>query len=181
VPSPALAKALPNRNIEIKARVHSVQRVREVCGTFARFSAREPQTDTYFACPSGRLKLRERGDQPAQLVAYERPDATTPRASDYWLVPVVEPALMKAALAAVLGVRVVVEKDREVFLYRNVRIHVDRVAALGDFLELEAVLGPEDDEREATRLVAELAQRLGVEPADRIECSYSDLLLAKMA
>jgi predicted adenylyl cyclase CyaB len=170
---------VPNRNIELKARVDSLERVREACRAFAQFSAREQQTDTYFACPIGRLKLRERGELPAQLVAYARPDATAPRASDYWLVPVVEPSLLKAALAAALGVRVVVEKDREVFFYRHVRIHLDRVTGLGDFLEFEAVLGAQDDEREAARLVAELAQRLGVEPADRVECSYSDLLLAK--
>jgi adenylate cyclase class 2 len=169
----------PNRNIELKARVYSWQRVQEVCNEFARFSARELQTDTYFACQHGRLKLRERAEQPAQLVAYSRPDETTPRASDYWLVPVLEPALLKAALAAALGVRVVVEKDREVFLYRNVRIHLDRVVGLGDFLELEAVLGANDDAQEATRLVAELAERLGVKPCDRIEYSYSDLLLSK--
>ncbi|HWB11922.1 MAG TPA: class IV adenylate cyclase [Pirellulales bacterium] len=169
----------PNRNIELKARVHSLERVGEICREFAQFSAHERQVDTYFTCQQGRLKLRERGTQAAQLVAYARPDETTPRASDYWLVPVAEPSLLKAALTAALGVRVVVEKDRQVFLYRNVRIHLDRVACLGDFLELEAVLGGQDDEREATRLVAELAQRLGVESSDRVDCSYSDLLLSK--
>lgn len=168
----------PNRNIELKARVASLPRVQEICREFAQFSAHERQTDTYFVCQHGRLKLRQRGEQPAQLVAYARPDQTTPRASDYWLVPVVEPALIKEALAAALGVRVVVEKDRDVFLYRNVRIHLDRVAGLGDFLELEAVLGAGDDEQEATHLVAELAERLGVKPGDIVEYSYSDLLLS---
>jgi adenylate cyclase class 2 len=173
--------ASPHRNIELKARVDSLPRVRQVCLEFAQFSAHERQIDTYFTCQQGRLKLRERGTQTAQLVAYARPDETTPRVSDYWLVPVVEPSLVKAALASALGVKVVVEKDREVFLYRNVRIHLDRVAGLGDFLELEAVLGEHDDELEATHLVAELARRFGVEPSDRIGGSYSDLLLLRIA
>jgi len=169
----------PHRNVELKARIDSLAEARDICGQFATFSAREQQVDTYFVCPHGRLKLRERGDQPSQLVAYSRADATTPRASDYWLVPVVEPATMKAALAASLGVLVVVEKEREVFLYRNVRIHLDRVVDLGEFVEFEAVLAPGDDEPAAARLVADLAERLGIDPSARVEGSYSDLLLVK--
>lgn len=169
----------PRRNIELKARIDSIAEARATCGQFAAFSARERQVDTYFVCPNGRLKLRERGDQPTQLVAYARADATTPRASDYWLVPVVEPATMKAALAASLGVLVIVEKEREVFLYRNVRVHLDHVVGLGEFVEFEAVLSPGDDEQAAARLVADLAERLGINPSARVEGSYSDLLLVK--
>lgn len=168
----------PNRNIEIKARVDSLEAVRAICGGFATLSAFERQTDTYFACPHGRLKLRQRGEEPAQLVAYARPDAVAPRASDYWLVNVSEPALLKSALAAALGVLVVVEKEREIYLYQNVRIHLDRVLGLGEFVEFEAVLSAGNDEEESALLVGELAIRLNVKPADRVECSYSDLLLA---
>lgn len=103
-----------------------------------------------------------------------------PRASDYWIVSVAEPATLKAALTAALGVLVVIEKEREVFLFRNVRIHLDRVASLGEFLEFEAVLSPKDDEQEAAALVSELAKRLSIGPAHRVEGSYSDLLLVKL-
>jgi adenylate cyclase, class 2 len=174
-----VATLTPNRNIELKARVHSLKAVRAICGEFATFSASERQTDTYFACPYGRLKLRQRGHELAQLVAYARPDAARPRASDYWLVPVHEPALLKSALTAALGVLVVVEKEREIFFYRNVRIHLDCVVGLGEFVEFEAVLSTDSDEEESARLVSELAMRLNINPADRVECSYSDLLLAK--
>ncbi|HVX11930.1 MAG TPA: class IV adenylate cyclase [Pirellulales bacterium] len=167
------------RNIELKARVASLDAAREICKQFAALSAIERQTDTYFHCGQGRLKLRERDGLPTQLVGYARPDAVTPRASDYWLVPVAEPALLKAALVATLGTLVVVEKEREVFLYRNVRIHLDRVVDLGEFVEFEAVMSPADNEEQAADLVAELAQRLGVRTSDRIEYSYSDLLLVK--
>jgi adenylate cyclase len=167
------------RNIELKARIESLDAARQACGKFAPFSATERQTDTYFRCSQGRLKLREREGLPAQLVGYVRPDSLTPRASDYWLVPIAEPELFKSALAATLGVLVTVEKVREVFLYQNVRIHLDRVKELGDFVEFEAVLSPADDEARAARLVAELAQRLAVDARDRVEGSYSDLLLVK--
>lgn len=171
--------ATPRRNIELKARIDSLEAARAVCRQFANLKAEEHQTDTYFRCSQGRLKLRERNPEPAQLVAYSRSDAAAPRASDYWLVPVLDPAALKAALSTALGVLVVVEKEREIFLYRNVRIHLDCVTGLGEFVEFEAVLSPGDDEPAAAALVAELAQRLVVDPHDRVDRSYSDLLLVE--
>lgn len=167
------------RNVELKARIGSLDAARTVCRQFARFAANERQTDTYFACSRGRLKLRERAPEPAQLVAYSRADAATPRASDYWLVPAPDPTALKAALASTLGVLVVVEKEREVFLHRNVRIHLDRVAGLGEFIEFEAVLSSGDDETAAAALVAELAERLQIDPCANVDGSYSDLLLVE--
>lgn len=167
------------RNIELKARTASLDAARAACREFARFDSHEEQTDTYFRCPQGRLKLRERINLPAQLVGYARSDATTPRPSDYWLVRIDEPATLKAALAATLGVLVVVRKHRDVFLYQNVRIHLDRVDELGEFIEFEAVLAPAGDEQHAAALVAQLAARLRIEDLDHIATSYSDLLLVK--
>jgi predicted adenylyl cyclase CyaB len=46
---------------------------------------------------------------------------------------------MTAALTDALGVRAVVEKERRLLLLGNVRIHLDRVARLGAFVEFEAV------------------------------------------
>jgi predicted adenylyl cyclase CyaB len=178
--SPTLLKtSAPRRNIEIKARIGSIESVREICEQFATFSAYEHQIDTYFLCPQGRLKLREREGQAGQLVAYARANTAAPRASDYWLVPVDEARLLKTALTATLGVLAIVEKHREVFLYERVRIHLDRVVQLGDFLELEAVLSPADDESQAAQLVSELAERLSIDASDLVDRSYSDLLLVK--
>lgn len=167
------------RNIEIKARLHSLDASRRVCEEIAKFAGREEQVDTYFRCAHGRLKLRQRGALPAQLVSYARADSTLPRPSDYWLVQIAEPATLIAALAAALGVLVVVRKHRDVFLYQNVRIHLDHVEELGEFVEFEAVLAPGDDENVAAKLISDLAARLGVTAADRVESSYSDLLLVE--
>src|SRR5487761_1178730 len=166
------------RNIEIKARLRSLDDARGICRGLAAWHATEHQIDTYFVCRQGRLKLRERGEGPAQLVWYARPDGAEPRASDYQLVPVEDAAALKQALTAALGVRVVVEKRREIYLHQNVRIHLDRVARLGDFVEFEAVLAAGDDEPAAAALVERLAAALGVEAGDRVAGSYSDLLLS---
>jgi hypothetical protein len=66
------------------------------------------QTDTYFHCTSGRLKLRETVGRRAELIAYARPDRADVRASDYHVIPVETPEQLKRGLAAALGVRVVV-------------------------------------------------------------------------
>ena len=47
---------------------------------------------------------------------------------------------LKTALVAALGIRGVVHKRREIYLWHNVRIHLDEVAGLGALVEFEAVL-----------------------------------------
>lgn len=101
------------------------------------------------------------------------------RASRYYLVPVSDPQGLAAALSASIGVRVVVQKTRELFLYRNVRIHLDQVSGLGVFLEFEAVLTPEETDAEGHQLLAVLRKRFGINDNALIASSYSDLLLAR--
>ena len=135
------------------------------------------QIDTYFHCPRGRLKLRVIDGAGAELIYYERPDQSGPKGSDYYRIPVGDPEAMRAALAAALGTRVVVDKRREVFLVENVRIHLDDVAGLGTFLEFEAVLeqGMSDDAGHAQ--LARLTGEFGLGEADLCALSYSDLAL----
>ena len=100
------------------------------------------QRDTYFRVRHGRLKLREEEPGEAHLIAYSRPDAAEVRVSSYRVVPVADPAGMRAALGETNGVDVVVEKRRRLLLWETVRIHLDEVEGLGSFLELEAVAEP---------------------------------------
>jgi adenylate cyclase class IV len=74
-------------------------------------------------------------------------------------------------------VRRVVRKLREIGLFENVRIHLDRVEGLGDFVELEAVWdGDGAGEAEQARKVAFLRERLAIRDADLIAASYEGLL-----
>jgi predicted adenylyl cyclase CyaB len=134
------------------------------------------QQDTYFHCRAGRLKLRTIEGRPAQLVSYTRPDRTDVALSRYHLVDVPDPAALEEALAATLGIWVVVRKRREIFLYHNVRIHLDQVDELGCFLEFEAVLGATDDEPDSRSRLDFLSHHFGLSPACLLETSYSDLL-----
>lgn len=165
-------------NIEIKARLHDIQTARRVAEQV--MTARLPderQRDTYFDCRRGRLKLREINQEQAQLIAYERANEQHSRASAYTITPIAEPKSFTEALEAALGILVIVEKRREIYLYQTVRIHLDEVQDLGCFLEFEAVLGGEASQCEGHELVAELRRKFGIADADLIAVSYSDLLL----
>ena len=69
------------------------------------------------------------------------------------------PAELKETLAAACGTRAVVVKRGEIFLVEHVRIHLDEVDGLGDFLEFEAVLGPTVSAAEGKIQVNALARR----------------------
>ena len=135
----------------------------------------QQQLDTYFHCPRGRLKLRQIDGLSAQLVWYARPDRNGPKESQYQLVPISNPETLKAALAAALGVRRVVQKRREIFLLHNVRIHLDEVLGLGNFLEFEAVLAPELDDAAGRAQLEQLLETFAIDPADLLAGSYGDM------
>jgi len=165
------------RNIELKARLGDIDAARAIAEaiTTKRLGSRH-QIDTYFHCQAGRLKLRQIDGLSAELVWYSRPDEEGPKASDYKLVPVANPETLKGALSAALGVRVVVEKRREVFLWHNVRIHLDEVTGLGSFLEFEAVLGPDVDDAKGHKQLETLIEKFAISPPDRLPNSYADMV-----
>ena len=118
-------------------------------------------------------------DAPAELIFYERPDTEGPVSSTYSLVPVPDPAALKAALAAALGIRGVVKKRRSLYLAGETRIHIDEVEGLGTFLELEVVLETGDgasSREEGVARCRELMNALGVTESDLIDRAYIDLL-----
>jgi predicted adenylyl cyclase CyaB len=165
------------RNIELKARLADISAARKVAAVIAtKRLGTQHQIDTYFHCANGRLKLRQIDGLRAELVWYARGDQTGPSVSDYKLVPLAHPETLKAALAAALGVRAIVEKTREIFLYHNVRIHLDDVKGLGQFLEFEAVLGPDVDEAAGKALLDSLQQHFAIASADLLPGSYGEMI-----
>jgi predicted adenylyl cyclase CyaB len=98
------------------------------------------------------------------------------RTSSYRIVEVKAAEELKGALSAALGIRVVVVKTRRLYLWEGVRIHLDAVEGLGDFLEFEAVAPPESDLSTERDRVALLRDAFQIAEADLIAVSYSDLL-----
>lgn len=168
------------RNIEIKARYPDLEiaeaHARRIAGE--RPHTRLRQLDTYFKVPAGRLKLREieGTEKKAELIFYHRPDQKGPKRCDYQLAPVADPAPLKHLLATAFGVRVIVDKERTVYLYKNVRIHLDRVRGLGTFLEFEAVMEDGVPDAAGRALLDSLLLEFGITGDQLLETSYCDLL-----
>lgn len=165
------------RNIELKARLRDRGAAEAVCvalGAVLQGDLR--QVDTYFRAPRGRLKLREQSPGRSELVFYLRSDRAEARGCDYWLAAA--SAETKTLLTHALGLRGVVEKTRTLFLWKNVRIHLDRVAGLGDFIEFEAVLDAAHDDADGRCKLERLCAAFGLRPEDHCAESYLELVEA---
>ena len=166
------------QNVEIKARCADLASAKKIAlGLGAQFAGELQQTDTYFNVARGRLKLREINGRESQLIYYERPDESAARLSNYHIFPVTNPELLKAMLNGALGIWRVIEKQRELYWFENVRIHLDHVEGLGDFIEFEGILESADQTREVQGKVAKLQQNFHISSSDLIGLSYSDLVV----
>lgn len=164
-------------NIEIKARLHDraaiEARARELTDVPVELI---PQVDTFFVTAKGRLKLRELSADRGQLVYYERLDQGGPKRSDYRIFETRDVQGLRETLGSALGIRGVVRKVRSLYLIGQTRLHLDQVEDLGDFMELEVVLRPNQSESDGTAIANDLLDRLGVARSDLLEGAYMDLL-----
>jgi predicted adenylyl cyclase CyaB len=171
-----MEKPLP-ANIEIKAKVRNFADLRRRAEDLSDTSMEViPQEDTFFNTPHGRLKLRQLAPDRGQLVYYERSDSAGPKRSDYLIAETPDPASLKAALTAALGVRGVVRKTRFLYLVGQTRVHLDDVEGLGHFMELEVVMRPGQTDQEGQAIADDLMVKLGIEPTDLLEGAYMDLM-----
>jgi adenylate cyclase class IV len=165
------------RNLELKAIDLAPDRtLAAALGIGASDEGTLHQRDTYFHAVQGRLKLREAPGATAELIAYRRADRDGPKVSNYRIVPVYDPEALVAALDDSLGVRAVVEKARRLLLWRGVRIHLDLVADLGTFVELEAVSDTPGGLAAEEAKLAELRRVLDITDDRLVARGYADLL-----
>jgi adenylate cyclase class IV len=134
------------------------------------------QDDTFFACEAGRLKLRVFSKEQGELVFYRRANQQGPKESFYLRSPIFAPDTLRECLSLAYGQAGRVQKHRTLFLVGRTRVHLDRVAHLGHFLELEVVLEGDEPSELGVREAHELMAKLGVEPSQLIEGTYIDLL-----
>ena len=165
-------------NIEIKAKCNNHEGIREVLKSRnARFEGKDHQLDTYFRVNEGRLKLRE-GNIENNLIYYKRENISGPKQSDCQLFPTAPESQIKNILNDSLGVLAVVDKQREIYYLDNIKIHIDVVRDLGNFVEIEA----SDEWGNVTRdqlheQCTELMLAMHIDEEDLESRSYSDLIL----
>src|SRR5262249_28939205 len=125
-------------NIEIKARCDDPAFIRKYLKSkHAEVKGVDYQVDTYFNVAKGRRKLRE-GNIENNLVYYERNDDPGAKESNFQLLRIPDAKTLKEILSKSLGIKIVVEKKREIYFIENVKFHIDEIASLGSFVEIEA-------------------------------------------
>ena len=166
--------------IEIKARCNDPEKIRSILkNKNAREVGKDHQIDTYFNCPNGRLKLRE-GNIETNLIFYNRPNQEGPKQSDVELYKPNESPKLRALLNKAFGVKVVVDKQREIYFIENIKFQIDQVNNLGSFVEIEAIDMKGNIGREKLLEQCQgLIHLFNIKPTDLIDCSYSDLILAQ--
>ena len=167
-------------NIEFKAICSTPDMIREILKSKqADFKGIDHQIDTYFNVDSGRLKLRE-GTIETALIHYERHDQEGPKQSDVILFhpDPTQLSSLKKILQKTLGIKVIVDKEREIYFIDNVKFHIDTVQDLGSFIEVEAI------DNDGSIGIQKLQQQCDyyldlfkVSPANLVALSYSDLII----
>jgi adenylate cyclase, class 2 len=164
-----------SQNLELKARIASVSdAVRIAHRLKAQRKGIVRQRDIYYKVSRGRLKLRIINNRLAELIFYNRPNKKGRRYSDYVILPVSNVRLANELCTAAFGQKVVVEKERRLFLYKNSRIHFDEVRGLGTFIEFEVLVM--HGKQQAQKLLELLSVEFGIQRTATVAASYSDLL-----
>lgn len=166
------------KNVEIKAKCADIKVLEKILLAHqADYKGLDHQIDTYFKVPNGRLKLRE-GNIENALIHYDRGNQAKPKLSSVTYYEPNKSADLKATLTAALGVKVVVDKKRQIFFIDHVKFHLDQVEGLGTFAEIEAIdTNGTLDQATLQKQCYDYMAILNIKEADLLAVSYSDLLL----
>jgi predicted adenylyl cyclase CyaB len=165
--------------VEIKARNQDLSRARaRLEKARATYIGLDTQTDTYFNCSNGRLKLRE-GEIESRLIQYCRSEVKDLKLSEVKLYDTPDPSTLKQLLVHALGVKTVVFKKRHIFFIDRVKFHLDEVKGLGSFVEIEVIDKSGKESRSALdKICQHYMDLLDIKKEDLVDASYSDLLLS---
>lgn len=198
----SVGEIFPSKNIELKFRLTAEQMDKTTVLVFGyQMSVSSAQSkptllcqqDIYFGSPGTRTKLRLEktagvdGTMDSQisgsLITYSRPDQCEAKTSNYVKSDLghlsdSQVSELLPMFCKVFGdVSCRVNKTRSLVWYENVRIHLDSVDALGDFVEFEYCV--DDKHTDATDVFALLIEKFDLAGCERVAVGYSDLLRAK--
>lgn len=164
------------RNLELKIKIDSLKNIKQKLKE-NRVALKEIliQKDIYYRIDKGLLKLRTENGK-SSLIYYLRNESASKRWSDFEYIKFTSDNSEKF-FNSFLEKEVIVSKVRELYIYNNTRIHLDKVKGLGNFLELETIVvsGLKDAEKRFNNMIAIL--ELGSKK--QIRASYRDLLVEK--
>lgn len=170
--------------VELKIKVDSAAEVERVLlAAGASKFCEEKQVDTYFQHPSRDFRetdeaLRVRRTPGSASIAYKGPKLDTQAKTRVEVEVPVPDAEIAKELFRRLGFTEIakVEKIRRIYALDDIRVYVDSVSGLGDFVELEISARP-SDVRKAEEALLSLAKRLGLPLERSTRKSYLELIL----
>lgn len=163
--------------VELKAKYSNLDDARKILNSLnAKYIGTFYQKDIYFMTGKERLKLRIINNEEYRLVYYLRPDLADIKESKVLISRVADGEALMEILDKTLGIKVMVEKNREIYDYNNVKIHLDTVHNLGTYVEFEKESDVNTYE-EDIKIIKNLMKRLGINKSMLIDVSYSDLLI----
>jgi len=164
-------------NLEIKANCKDLKRIVGILNSLnVKFLSEGFQRDTYFKVSRGNLKLRETNTGEDYLIWYKRRKKAEPKLSEYYIYQTQKSQNLKNFLKNAFGEKIIIEKIRKIYLYKNVRVHLDRVKGLGNFIELEAVLSKDGMDKESKENMNFLVEKLCINKEDLLKSSYSEII-----
>lgn len=167
------------KNLEIKVEVKNLDDIKNRLA-FGAYKDTLGQVDTYFLLGETKIKIREE-KMVSELIVYFRKMKKGTRESRYYRLPLTPYSffIIKNILSFILGVKVRVIKKRDLYIYKNTRIHIDITNELGNFVELETVCRDPLCHKEYYDEHEEIKQKLSLNEYKIIAGSYSDLLWKK--
>lgn len=164
------------RNLEFKIKLSNHKKVLEEINKLkAVFVDTINQKDIYYRHPDCLLKLRIEGERQT-LIYYHRNEMSNKRWSDYKIIHLTN-ANAEKYFAGIFKTEAIVQKKRDLYLYDNTRIHLDKVKGLGYFLELETlVLSGNND---AVRRFNFILNELKLDTKKELRTSYRNLIMQK--
>lgn len=167
------------KNLEIKVKVGNLDDIKNHLVSDAYRDTLE-QVDTYFLLGETKIKIREE-KKASELIIYFRKIKKGSRESRYYRIPLTTHSffVVNGLLSSIFGVKVKVIKKRDLYIYKNTRIHIDTVNDLGNFIELETVCKDPRCGKEYHDEHEEVKKKLSLDRYKTIAGSYSGLLWQK--
>lgn len=165
------------KNLELKVKcVDHKAALRAVKLLKARDMGILNQRDVYFEISPGRLKLRSINNSVHQLIYYKRSNRASAKFSNYYISEVTHPKRVENILREIYGIKVIVSKRRKLYLWQNVRIHIDTIRKLGKYIEFEIVCRSKLQETGSAEKMRFLTNLFNIEKGSILSTSYSDML-----
>jgi predicted adenylyl cyclase CyaB len=160
-------------NIELKIKVSFIRKYESILKSLGlKRNSLLNQKDIYYEVKKGLLKLRIENGK-CYFIRYLRDETSRNRISNYSIIEIKNDSPEKF-FNSIFNVRAIVEKKRILYVYKNTRIHLDRIEKLGNFIELESVITR--NKGSALKEFNEVVNLLNLDISRQIKKSYKDLI-----